>query len=234
MGSLDRTVSEREASWPNRTGLMLGSLRLLFNAMVFGVGLLIIGFFVFVAGLARHGTNPPKADGIAVLTGGSARIDEAMSLLADGKAQRLLISGVYRDTTKKQLEKLAGEGGQYFTCCVDLDHEARNTIDNATETSQWVRLHRYHSIIVVTSNYHMPRALAELGRTMPGIDLIPYPVIDKNVHLERWWLYPGTTKLLLSEYLKFLPAIGRLGATRLVNKAIYGKWSPRPVDVGGP
>ena len=77
-------------------------------------------------------------------------------------------------------------------------------------------LHRYGSIIVVTSNYHMPRALAELARVMPGVTLIPYAVVDNNVHLERWWTYPGTTKLLMSEYLKYLPALGRLGATDLV------------------
>jgi hypothetical protein len=36
------------------------------------------------------------------------------------------------------------------------------------------------------------------------------------VHLDPWWAYPGTTKLLLSEYLKYLPALGRLGATNLL------------------
>jgi hypothetical protein len=68
----------------------------------------------------------------------------------------------------------------------------------------------------------MPRALAELGRVMPGVVLIPYAVVDNNVHLDRWWTYPGTTKLLLSEYLKYLPALGRLGATQLVRTLLSG------------
>ncbi|HET9274238.1 MAG TPA: YdcF family protein, partial [Methyloceanibacter sp.] len=72
------------------------------------------------------------------------------------------------------------------------------------------------------SNYHMPRALAELARVMPGVRLIPYPVVDNNVHLDPWWSYPGTTKLLLSEYLKYLPALGRLGATDLVRTLLVG------------
>ena len=163
------------------------------------------------------------ADGIAVLTGGVARIDEAMKLLAQGKAKRLLITGVNRTTSTEELKKLASEGDQLFTCCVDIDKEARNTIDNATETSQWVARNRYHSIIVVTSNYHMPRALAELARVMPGVTLTPYAVVDNNVHLDRWWTYPGTTKLLISEYLKYLPALARLGATKLVSKITTGK-----------
>ena len=120
----------------------------------------------------------------------------------------LLITGVNRTTSTEELKQLASQGDQLFTCCVDIDKEARNTIDNATETSQWVARNRYDSIIVVTSNYHMPRALAELARVMPAVTLIPYAVVDNNVHLDRWWTYPGTTKLLISEYLKYLPALG--------------------------
>ena len=158
-----------------------------------------------------------------MLTGGVARIDEAMKLLAQGKAKRLLITGVNRTTSTEALKQLASEGDQLFTCCVDIDKEARNTIDNATETSQWVARNRYHSIVVVTSNYHMPRALAELARVMPGVTLIPYAVVDNNVRLDRWWTYPGTTRLLISEYLRYLPALARLGATQLVSKITTGK-----------
>ena len=134
-----------------------------------------------------------------------------------------MITGVNRTTSTEELKQLASEGDQLFTCCVDIDKEARNTIDNATETSQWVARNRYHSIIVVTSNYHMPRALAELARVMPGVTLIPYAVVDNNVRLDRWWTYPGTTRLLISEYLKYLPALARLGATQLVSKITTGK-----------
>ncbi len=187
------------------------------------VVLLVIGFFIFTGGIQRSQPEPRTADGIAVLTGGVARIDEAMKLLTQQKAKRLLITGVNRTTSTEELKQLASQGDQLFSCCVDIDKEARNTIDNATETSQWVAQHHYTSIIVVTSNYHMPRALAELGRVMPGVTLIPYSVVDNNVHLDRWWTYPGTTKLLISEYLKYLPALARLGVTQLVSKLITGK-----------
>jgi uncharacterized SAM-binding protein YcdF (DUF218 family) len=197
----------------------MGGVRLIFDAALFALVLLIIGFIVFANSIEREVQEPlASADGIAVLTGGSQRIDQAMKLLAKGKAKRVLITGVNRTTTLEELQQLATQGGQYFTCCVDIDKEARNTIDNATETSEWVALNRYTSIIVVTSNYHMPRALAELARVMPGVTLIPYPVVDNNVHLDPWWSYPGTTKLLLSEYLKYLPALGRLGVTDLMGK----------------
>ena len=227
-------MREEAVERPGRFSGFLGGVRLIFDACLFALVLLIIGFIVFANSVDReHAVPQGSADGIAVLTGGVARIDEAMKLLAEGKAKRVLITGVNRTTTTEELKELASQGDQYFTCCVDIDKEARNTIDNATETSQWVALHRYGSIIVVTSNYHMPRALAELARVMPGVTLIPYSVVDNNVHLERWWTYPGTTRLLLSEYLKYLPALTRLGATNLVRLVLTGG-STSPADVPEP
>ena len=203
--------------------LLVAGLRFIFDLLLIAVVLTLIGFFIFTGTLQRSQPEPRTADGIAVLTGGVARIDEAMKLLAQGKAKRLLITGVNRTTSTEALKQLASEGDQLFACCVDIDKEARNTIDNATETSQWVAQNHYNSIIVVTSNYHMPRALAELARAMPEVSLVPYSVVDNNVRLDHWWAYPGTTRLLVSEYLKYLPALGRLGATQLVSKLITGK-----------
>jgi uncharacterized SAM-binding protein YcdF (DUF218 family) len=203
--------------------LLVGVLRLIFDLVMLAVVMLVIGFFIFTGSIERSQLEPRTADGISVLTGGAARIDEAMKLLTQQKAKRLLITGVNRTTSTEELKQLASQGDQLFSCCVDIDKEARNTIDNATETSQWVARNHYNSVIVVTSNYHMPRALAELGRVMPGVTLIPYSVVDNNVHLDRWWTFPGTTRLLISEYLKYLPALARLGATQLVSKLITGK-----------
>ena len=209
---------------PSRFRLLVGGLTLIFNALMLVLILLIVGFVLFATGLDRTQHDPEgTADGITVLTGGTARIAEAMRLLSQRKARRVLITGVHRATTKETLKEFAQEGNQLFTCCVDIDREARNTIDNAAETRDWVAQKGYRSLIVVTSNYHMPRALAELGRAMPGVTLIPYSVVDNNVQLERWWLYPGTTKLLLSEYLKYLPALGRLGVTDLVRTLMSGE-----------
>ena len=224
-------MTEVEPDSSSTFDFLVGGLRLIFNSLMLAFGLLAIGFLIFTRSIERSQPEPERtADGIAVLTGGVARIDEAMKLLAQQKAKRLLITGVNRTTSMEALKQLANEGDQLFSCCVDIDKEARDTIDNATETSQWVAQHHYNSIIVVTSNYHMPRALAELARVMPGVTLIPYSVVYNNVHLDRWWTYPGTTKLLVSEYLKYLPALGRLGATQLVSKLISGKTTVVPSE----
>ncbi len=223
MDEPERDVTEGKPRPRGRFRGFSGALRLLFDAMLLLFVLFAIGFFVFVGVIERDETDANvRADGIAVLTGGTARIDEAMKLLQDGKAKRLLITGVNRTTSLEALRKLSAADDRLFTCCVDIDKEAKNTIDNATETSQWVARNRYHSIIVVTSNYHMPRALAELGRVMPSVTLVPYSVVDNNARVERWWRYPGTTKLLISEYMKFVPATFRLAATKIVSMILTG------------
>jgi uncharacterized SAM-binding protein YcdF (DUF218 family) len=181
-----------------------------------GLGLLFavlfIGLIVFASHIERAPTPPPAADGIVVLTGGPARIDEALRLLAEKRARRLLISGVGPATTKQQLTALSDQDKALFACCVDLDRRAQNTVGNAEETRDWVSRNSFDSLIVVTANYHMPRALAELGRVLPATELVPYAVTDGNFRVDRWWLYPGTARLLLSEYMKYLPALARLWA----------------------
>lgn len=149
-----------------------------------------------------------RADAIVALTGGEARIPEAVKLLSQGKGRRLLISGVNPTTTRKELAVLTPNSQHLFRCCVDVD-QARDTVGNAHETGEWAKQRRFRSLIVVNASYHMPRSLAELRRTLPDVELIPYPVQPRNVHVEAWWAYPGTMQLLLSEYVKFMPAFAR-------------------------
>ena len=52
-----------------------------------------IGFGVFAVGLARP-AGPVKTDAVAVLTGGSGRIVRGMTVLRQGWAPKLFVSGV--------------------------------------------------------------------------------------------------------------------------------------------
>jgi uncharacterized SAM-binding protein YcdF (DUF218 family) len=189
-----------------------GWFRLKMAAIAFGAMLAAsgIGFLMFSA-LIHHvpAHDLPRADAIVALTGGEARIPEAIRLLSQGKGRRLLISGVNPATTRKELSSLAPNSQHLFRCCIDVGREARDTIGNADETGQWVRERRFKSLIVVTADYHMPRSLAELRRKLPDVELIPYPVQPRNVHVNAWWAHPGTLQLLLSEYAKFMPSFLR-------------------------
>ena len=97
-----------------------------------------------------------------VLTGGTSRVTDALELLAAGRGKRLLITGVNPGTTTGDIARQTVDYGRLLNCCVDLDYSALNTLGNAVETRRWAIDHDFKSLIVVTSTYHMPRALAEL------------------------------------------------------------------------
>ena len=132
-----------------------------------------------------------------------------LELLSAGRGKRLLITGVHQATTAAAIARVARAYGPLIACCVDLDHSAVNTVGNALETERWARTHRIRSLIVVTSNYHMPRAMAELARRLPDVFLVPFPVVAEKMRSERWWS-PATAKLLVSEYLKYIVAQVRM------------------------
>ena len=75
---------------------------------------------------------------------------------------------------------------------------------NAAETAAWARSHGYEHLIVVTSDYHMPRALLELQAAMPDVRLsaygVPAPAPWSGGHEARRWMV---------EYVKYAAVYGR-------------------------
>jgi uncharacterized SAM-binding protein YcdF (DUF218 family) len=165
------------------------------------------GFAVFLSGLERSEPPPPEAaDAIVALTGGAQRIGDAIDLLANGYGRRLLITGVNERTSREEIVRLNPGQQHLIACCVDLDYRARNTIGNAVETRRWMRENHFRTVAVVTSNYHMPRTMVELGHALvPGERLVPHPVVTDVVHPDRWWR-PAAARVLASEYVKFVVA----------------------------
>jgi uncharacterized SAM-binding protein YcdF (DUF218 family) len=171
-----------------------------------------VGFIGFLSQLRGAETKPARsADGIVVLTGGSSRVSDAMELLADGYGKRLLISGVHptnaaSDISRSLPDNSPPDNQMLLSCCVDLDRSAINTRSNAAETRRWARDRGFKSLIVVTSNYHMPRAIVELSHAMPDVALIPFAVVGDKWRDEPWWTSGTTVRLLLSEYAKYVAA----------------------------
>src|SRR6267142_3195151 len=166
-----------------------------------------VGFVAFLSQLRGVEIKPARnADGIVVLTGGSSRVSDAMELLAGGYGKRLLISGVHPTNAASDISRSLSDNQSLLSCCVDLDRSAVNTRSNAAETRRWARERGFKSLIVVTSNYHMPRAIVELSHAMPDVALIPFAVVGDKWREEPWWTSSTTLRLLLWEYVKYVAA----------------------------
>src|SRR5690606_2608076 len=111
---------------------------------------LIIGFFIYAQSAisARPSCAEATADGIVALTGdGGGRVGEAIKLLQEVRAKRLLISGANPQATDRELAIAHKAPENLFDCCVDVGRSARDTIGNAKETARWAEDNDYKSLI---------------------------------------------------------------------------------------
>jgi uncharacterized SAM-binding protein YcdF (DUF218 family) len=211
----------RHRLWPR----LAGAASLLLSMVA---ALVISDFSRFISRLEpRERPDVVAADGIVALTGGAERISEAITLLANKRAKRLLITGVNQSTSAGALSAATPETADLLTCCIDLDRNALNTVGNALEAARWVHENDFRSIIVVTSSYHMPRSLMELRRVLPQTRLIAHPVVPAALKLDQWWRDPATFRLLVGEYVKYRGARFGLRPERPTAQSVQASLDPR-------
>lgn len=186
--------------------MMLFSWSLFILAVMIYIG----GFLVYIAEYQRVATPLfDKADGIVVLTGGPDRIAEAVRLLSEKHANRLLISGVNEQTDEDDLVRTVPALQKFMSCCVTIDRDALNTRDNALQTIAWTKQNRFNSIILVTAHAHLPRALFEL-RVAGGDDLQVSPWrVGGPANPDEWWRDTNTLRAMIIEYTKLIGSISR-------------------------
>ncbi|MGZ3298764.1 MAG: YdcF family protein [Asticcacaulis sp.] len=176
--------------------------------LLWGLGLVLFADRVVDSTPAVEPEQP--ADAIVVLTGASdARLREGMRLLELRKGSRMLISGVNPEVKRNELLNVTEGSKRLYDCCVDLGFQAQNTVGNAREIADWARAHDFYNLIVVTSDYHMPRALLEIKADLPEATLIPYPVATRELDARGWWKSSKGAKLIVGEYSKYLAILGR-------------------------
>ena len=190
----------------NRSGLRVGIWIILAVAVIWLAGL------VWYSSLIPRPSVPSleKSKAIVVLTGGSDRMAEGLRLLEGGLAQKLFVSGVYHRVEVKELLHVARKNPNELECCIELGYTADNTAGNAYETAAWIEKEGFQSLRLVTASYHMPRSLLEFHRVMPAIEIIAHPVFPEGFKGEKWWLWPGSTTLIASEFVKYLMALIRI------------------------
>jgi uncharacterized SAM-binding protein YcdF (DUF218 family) len=162
---------------------------------ILGTAILLwaLGFALF-AGLLPRPAGAQKTDAIVVPTGGAGRIGRGLALLQAGQAKRMLVTGVDRRVRPAELANVQGAPPALVACCVDLGREAVDTRSNGEETARWIARHKYNSIRLVTTDWHMRRARFELEQAIGGQVDILSDAVRSN---------PGFGTLL-REYNKYL------------------------------
>jgi uncharacterized SAM-binding protein YcdF (DUF218 family) len=144
--------------------------KILYSAIIIITISLIIHFTYYLLQIPNNNDEKDKltkTDAIIVLTGDKYRISEGIRIFKNGFGKRLLISGVNEKITDAKIKSLYGndtETRNLFDCCIDIDRISENTFQNSRETYFWARDLNLNSLLVVTSNYHIPRVKLEFSR----------------------------------------------------------------------
>ena len=157
--------------------------------------------------------NDIKSPNIVILTGGANRIKDGLKIIQDFKNSKninykILVSGTGMGFTKSSLKKKLGPNfnSQLIQCCIDLDGVSKNTLTNASETFKWTSKNVIKEFILITSNYHMPRAILEFKNVMPNLKIYTYAITPKKHDIENWLSSYQTFSLVFTEYCKFIIA----------------------------
>lgn len=187
-------------------GSSLGWIKVGLLGLVFVFVIWTAGLFTFASNIPTEVVEPDlKTDAIVVLTGGSGRLRTGLDLLMTEHAAQLFVSGVYRGVDVDQLLKVQKQRPEDVENRISLG-DAINTRENAFETAEWMRANNLSSLRLVTAAYHMPRSLLEFGNVLADVKIAPHPVFPDHVKQSKWWAFPGTFALTVTEYNKFLLA----------------------------
>jgi uncharacterized SAM-binding protein YcdF (DUF218 family) len=149
------------------------------RAFAFLALLYLLGYAAFAVLLPRP-ADARQTDAIVVLTGGAKRIERGLDLLENKRAKRMLVSGVARTVRPEELAAQYGKEEALFRCCVDLGREAVDTRSNAEEVARWMARHKFRSVRLVTTDWHMPRAEFELSRRLGGDITLLGDAVESN------------------------------------------------------
>lgn len=182
---------------------------------VVAIVVLIIGISWFLApdNLMECGQSPSDkvgcqpADVIIAVSGGdtTARTQEAINLYKNGWSSHLIFSGAALDTSGPSnaavMREQALREGVPETA-ITIEQQSQTTEQNAAKTSTILANKSITTAIVVTSAYHMKRAVLEFERQAPNVDFRAHPVETDGQWSVWWWLTPYGWYLAISELIK--------------------------------
>ena len=163
---------------------------------------------------AQNDVADTRVGALVVLTGGEDRVEYGLTMLADGMAPVLFISGVGAKATEEEMlsshatanvrERIYEAGAEII-----LDHEAKSTVSNADQAANFIRKRGITTIRLITANYHMKRSMREFRNAIPEITILADPVFPSGFRRDEWWQHENTRRLVFSEFHKYFAVLLR-------------------------
>ena len=165
--------------------------------------ILVLSHFIFFLSLVKNFksdyTTIKSIDSIVVLTGDKFRISKGMEILSNGIGEKLLLSGVNKNIKLTNIKNEFPKYKNFFDCCVEIENISSNTFENSRETFLWLEKNKYNSVLIVSSDYHMPRTKLEFEKFLNTKNTYYHPVHSNN-NLKAI----GKIKKLFLEYVKYM------------------------------
>ncbi|MBI2104123.1 MAG: YdcF family protein [Candidatus Omnitrophica bacterium] len=159
---------------------------------------------------------PQPADAIVVFAGGvgesgkagsgyQERVKQAVGLYRAGHAPRVIFSSGYRFVFEEApiMKDLAVAHG-IPSSAILLETQASNTHENVAFVAELLERNQWRSILLVSSPYHMRRALLSWRKTAPQIRVVPTPVPESRFYAHRHGATVSQLRGILHEYLGIL------------------------------
>ncbi|MEK6627356.1 MAG: YdcF family protein [Bdellovibrionota bacterium] len=154
-------------------------------AIVFLLGL--VAFFLRERNLVLHASpevninDLTKSDCGVVLTGSAGRIREAFEVMALKKIDKLIVSGVYKDTKLHEILPQLQDFPDIHPENIILEKVSGSTYQNAQQSLLLVQSLACQNILLMTSQLHMYRALKTFKAHFPvSIKIHSYPIVNQT------------------------------------------------------
>ena len=166
-----------------------------------------------VAEPLRVAAPPAAVDAIVVFAGGvgesgqagegyQERVKQAVDLYRAGHAPHIVFSSGYTFIFQEALimqELALGQGVP--PAAILLEIQATNTHENVARVAEILEQRGWRSILLVSSPYHMRRALLAWRKTAPGIRVVPSPVAESRFFTHTHGATLEQIRGILHEYL---------------------------------
>lgn len=129
------------------------------------------------------------SEAIVVLTGDKGRIPKALELLRERGSPLLIISGVGKGASL--VDVINNQGGaagniRELWNRIELESKSQSTVENVYESGKILLEKKIMRVILVTSDYHMPRAFGIFRRVLPQEEIYSYPTKSESSFWYNW------------------------------------------------